>query len=138
MEKCPSGQLDAVVGITRYLKSQCKKDRQQRDVFFTYNLMHKLCTHHIDKNTGVIRTWPQKQDRLADFFFNKDFASHILSFFRMKWGKKDLRNANKQRLLDLGLQKKVLREEMNGNDSLDSERFWGVQVHSNSDIIAEQ
>ena len=31
----------------------------------------------------------------------------------MKWGKKDLRNASKQRLLELGLQKKVFREENN-------------------------
>ena len=75
-------ELDPAVAITRYLKSQCKLDRQQRDVLLTYNLMLKLCTHHIDKNIGIIHTWPGKHDRPTNFLFNnEDPASHILMFF---------------------------------------------------------
>ena len=78
---------------------------QQRNVFLTYNLMLKLCTHHIDKKTGVIRCLPRatRSARLTNFMFeNLDVASHILSFFGMEWGTKDPRNASKQRLLELG------------------------------------
>eukprot|EP00520_Triparma_pacifica_P004869 CAMPEP_0118643192 /NCGR_PEP_ID=MMETSP0785-20121206/6262_1 /TAXON_ID=91992 /ORGANISM="Bolidomonas pacifica, Strain CCMP 1866" /LENGTH=277 /DNA_ID=CAMNT_0006534843 /DNA_START=160 /DNA_END=989 /DNA_ORIENTATION=- len=102
------GNLDPTVAITSYLKSQCELDRQQRDIFLTYNLLLKLCNYHIDKKTGKVRAWPLKEERLANFLYdNKDPARHILSFFGMKWGKKDLRNASHQRLLELGLQKKV-------------------------------
>ena len=58
----------------------------------------------------------------------------MLSFFGMKWGEKDLRNASKQRLLELGLQKKVLREELNGEAHYGNEFFWGVRVDSDGEI----
>jgi len=78
-----------------------------------------------------------KEERLANFLYdNKDPARHILSFFGMKWGKKDLRNASHQRLLELGLQKKVLREglnELGGN-----QHFWGVQVDGDGELIDEE
>ena len=75
--------------------------------------MLKLCNYHIDKKTEVVRATPH--DRLAHFLLdNEDIAIHILSFFGMKWGVHDLRNASHERLLELGLQKKVLREELNG------------------------
>eukprot|EP00520_Triparma_pacifica_P004109 CAMPEP_0118638272 /NCGR_PEP_ID=MMETSP0785-20121206/3588_1 /TAXON_ID=91992 /ORGANISM="Bolidomonas pacifica, Strain CCMP 1866" /LENGTH=278 /DNA_ID=CAMNT_0006529495 /DNA_START=245 /DNA_END=1082 /DNA_ORIENTATION=- len=98
------GYLNPTVAITNYLKSQCELDTQQRDVFLTYNFMLKLCKHHIYKKTGVVRAKPIKRYSLTMFLFNnEDLASHILSFFVMKWGEKDLRNASKERLLELGL-----------------------------------
>ena len=45
------GNPDPTVAITSYLKSQCELDRQQRDIFLTYNLLLKLCNYHIDKKT---------------------------------------------------------------------------------------
>mmetsp|Transcript_1150 Transcript_1150/g.2117 ORF Transcript_1150/g.2117 Transcript_1150/m.2117 type:complete len:318 (-) Transcript_1150:28-981(-) len=131
------GRLDPTVAITRYLKGLCAKDRQQRDVFLTYNIMLALCNHHIDKKTGKktgdIRAWPQKHDRLANFLLdNEDAARHILSYFGMKWGKNDNRNASKQRLLELGLQKKALRAEMND----EYETYWSVKVDEKG-VVAE-
>ena len=54
-DRTRDGRIDPTVAITRYLKSQCKLDTQQRDVFLTYNFMLKLCNHHIYKKTGVVR-----------------------------------------------------------------------------------
>ena len=70
------------------------------------------------QETGVVRATPQEQDRLANSLLdNEDLASYILSFFGMQRGDNDLCNASKQRLLQLGLQKKALRKELNGNES---------------------
>lgn len=83
--------------------------------------MLKLCNHHIDKNTGVVRARPQKRGRarLATFFFeNEDVAGYILSFFGrkgMKWGDNELRSASKRRLLDLAEEKMLLRPKFNAS-----------------------
>ena len=92
--------------------------------------MLKLCNYHIDKKTEVVRATPH--DRLAHFLLdNEDLASHILSFFGMKWGEKDLRNASKERFLELGLEKKVLRKENN----VEHAEFWGVKVADDGTLI---
>ena len=96
--------------------------------------MLKLCTRHIDKNTEIVRERPQELDRLTNFLFNKeDPTSHILSFFGMKGGEQDLCNASKQRLLELGLQKKVPRDELNA--SWINEHCWGVRGDSNGEVV---
>lgn len=132
-------RLDPSVAITNYLKSQNELDRQQRDVFLTYNLMLALCNHHIDKKTGKktgdIRAWPEEHELLANFLFNnEDPARHILSFFGMNWGEHDLRKASKQRLLEIGLQKKVLREETNEENG----EFWGVKVNEDGEVVSRR
>ena len=69
-DKLHDGTLNPTVAITRYLKSQCELDTQQRDVFLTYNFMLKLCNHHIDNNTDFVRATPH--DRLAHFLLNNE------------------------------------------------------------------
>ena len=97
--------------------------------------MLKLCNHHTDKKTGVVRAKPIKRYSLTMFLFNnEDLASHILSFFVMKWGEKDLRNASKERLLELGLQDKVLREELNW----DNGKYWGVNVNEEGVVVSQR
>jgi len=88
--------------------------------------MIKLCNWRIDKKTeDNPRCWPV--DPVSKFMFKyKDAGviSHILSFFGEKRGYGDLRGATKEDLLELGLQEKVLREDMNKFNAA----FWGVRV----------
>ena len=111
MLKLCTHHIDKKTGIIRCLP------RATRSVRLT-NFMLKLCNYHIDKNTGKKkgkkRAWPLKEELLANFLVNnEDVASHILSFYGIKWGEKDLRNTSKARLLELALQKKVLKKELN-------------------------
>ena len=105
------GDLNPTVANINYLKWRCENDRQ-KDVFHNYKTLIKLSNWHIDKNMGNDpRCWPV--DSVSKFMLKyKDAGviSHILSFFGEKRGCGDLRNAIKERLLELGLQKKVLRQ----------------------------
>ena len=132
--KTIGGHVDPTIIITRYLKSQSR----QKDVFFTYTLMLELCKAHIDKmgkKTGPERAFPKEQDLLANFLVEQEnISSQILSFFV---GYGDLRNATKELLLELGLQKQVLREELNGNSHQGNECFWGVRVDSRGEVVVD-
>ena len=112
--------------ITRYLQFQYEKDLQE-NVFLTYNLMFALCNHHIDKKTGKkmggISAWPKHDNCLVNFLLrNGDPAFHILSFIAFNSSHPDSRNLSHENLLELGLQKKVLRKELNSINR----KFWGV------------
>ena len=118
------GYLNPTVATTRYLKWRCENDRQ-KDVFHTYKTSIKLSNWHHDKNTGSdIFCLPV--DPVSTFMFKYKGAgvtSHIFSFFGEKRGCGDLRNATKERLLELGLQKKLLRAEENGDRTWGNEHF---------------
>ena len=124
--------------ITHYLRWRCENDRQ-KDVFHTYKTSIKLSNWHHDKNTGVVRALPV--DPVSKFVFKHKGAgvtSRILSFFGEKRGDGDLRGATKERLLELGLQEKVLRRELKGIEDWGNQFFWGVRVDSNGDVVDDE
>ena len=99
-----------------------KGERQGSMVRLPHVHMLKLCSHHIDKNTGIIRCEPG--DRLANFLCdNEDVTLYIVTFFSRK--DDNLRNSSKERLLAMAEEMNLLRESGN---MYRNEKYFGVKV----------
>jgi len=111
-EKTSSGRNDPTFGITRFAKWRTQMD-DNKEYYKIAMVMIKLCNTPITRS----RMRASTNDPLWAFMARsgRDLAKHILSFrLGVKVGKGDLREASKEKLLEVGLELKVLRMENNG------------------------
>ena len=134
-DKVYDGTQDSTRGITRYLKWRNESDAARKEQMYTYMVMTQLCfIDEDDPNAPPARAEPN--DPISKFLVERcmgdtGIGRHILSFFGETRGKGDLRGATKAELLAVGLELKVLRKEVNG----DNQEYWGVQVDDNGEVI---
>jgi len=138
-KKTSSGRNNATAGITRYLHWRAKMDAN-KELFLTTTSLLKLCN---TVNKASVLGWfgfdlPMRAStavRVMNFLISAgdDITRHILSFsFGVKVGKGDLRELSKEKLLEVGLETKVLRMENNG---WGNKQFWGVAVDGEGKVV---
>ena len=110
---------DPTVGITRFAK-WCIQMDDNKEYYKRAMVMLKLANTPLNGNAGMRAT---TEDSLWAFPAGpgRDLANLVLSFkLGVKVGKGNLRKASKKKLLEVGLELKVLRIENNG---------WGNMTH---------
>ena len=126
------GHNDATVGITRFAKWRNQMD-DNKEYYKTAMGMLELANSPLNGNVGMQATI---EDPIWAFLAGpgRDFAKLVLSFnLGVKVGKGGLREASKAKLLEVGLELKVLRMENNGLGG--NMGHWGVIVDDESEVI---
>ena len=124
------GHNDATVGITRFATWRNQMD-DNKVYYKGAMVMLELANTPLNGNVGMRAS---TEDPIWDFVAGpgRDMANLIL-FFKLgvKVGKGDLREASKAKLLEVGLELKVLRMEDNRNNM----RHWRAVVDSEGKVI---
>jgi len=121
---------DPSVGITRFLWRQNQEDASNKEYYESAMVMLELCDR--GASPGIMRA--STNDPLWAFLAGpgRDLAKLVLCFkLGVKDGKGDLREASKAKLLEVGLELKVLRMEHNFANI----GWWGVVVDGEGTVI---
>ena len=104
-----------------------------KEQFKQCHLMFKLSNWHMNKGTVVVSCEPV--DQVSKFMFkhkNAGVASHILSLLGEKRGYGDLRDATKERLLEVALELRLLLKESNCSYRW----LWDIEVDEEGAVVS--
>jgi hypothetical protein len=138
-KKTSSGRNNATTGVTKYLRWRRQMD-DNRTQYYTVITMLQLCN---TVNRNSLLHWlglgmPMRAttaDPVMNFLIaaGDDIAGLILSFkYGEKRGKGDLRSAKREELLEVGLERNVIRMENNG---WGNQQHWGVAVDDKGQVV---
>ncbi|GMI31933.1 hypothetical protein TrCOL_g12633 [Triparma columacea] len=138
-KKTNSGRNNATTGITQYLHWRKQMDENKQN-YYTLITMLKLC-NSVKKNSLLgwlgldLPMRATSEDSVMKFLIaaGDDIAGQVLSFkYGEKRGKGDLRTANRQELLKVGLERSIIRMENNG---WGNKQYWGVAVDEKGTVV---